>query len=133
MDFAIKLRSLRKEKKLTQVQAAAGTGVSLRTYKGYELGERLPRYRKIYVDIANFYNVDLNYLLTDGDQYVLNTNEVNGPKGKRGTELLIANMEMFFAGGEASEEDKDAAFLALTEAYLETKKGSKKKTRKEID
>ncbi|MBT1278988.1 helix-turn-helix transcriptional regulator [Thermoanaerobacter sp. CM-CNRG TB177] len=48
MQFGEKLKKLRLSHNLTQEELAKKIGVSLRTIKGYELGETLPRYREIY-------------------------------------------------------------------------------------
>ena len=63
MEFKDKLRALRKGLKLTQPEAAELIGVSVRAYKGYELGERHPSRRETYINMSKLFNVDLNYLM----------------------------------------------------------------------
>ncbi len=62
MNFGIKLRQLRNQLNLTQVQVAEALHISLRSYASYELGERLPRTIDDYAKIASFYNVPLGFL-----------------------------------------------------------------------
>ena len=62
MNFSEKLVSLRTERKLTQVQAAVGCGMSLRGYLNYERGEREPSMCKL-IAVADFYEVSLDELV----------------------------------------------------------------------
>ncbi len=108
MSFGEKLREIRTQENLTQQEMADRIGVSLRTLKSYELGgETLPRYRKIYHKIAEEFNVDVNYLLTEGgDDFILSAGEKYGSRGIKGAQELIDNARALFAGGELSEDDK---------------------------
>ncbi|MGO1369744.1 helix-turn-helix domain-containing protein [Senegalia sp. (in: firmicutes)] len=128
MNFAEKLRELRNNENLTQQELADSIGVSLRTLKSYELGETLPRYRKIYHKIAEIFQIDVNYLLTEGNDFILTAGEKYGYRGKKGAEELIENARSLFAGGELSEEDKKIVFDALQEAFFEAKLENKKYT-----
>ena len=85
MSFGEKLREIRTQENLTQQEMADRIGVSLRTLKSYELGETLPRYRKIYHKIAEEFNVNVNYLLTEGDDFILPAGEKYGSRGMKGT------------------------------------------------
>lgn len=62
MNFGIKLRQLRNQLNLTQVQVAEALHISLRSYAAYELGERLPRTIDDYAKIAEFYKVPMGFL-----------------------------------------------------------------------
>ncbi|HGH9316210.1 TPA: XRE family transcriptional regulator, partial [Streptococcus pyogenes] len=46
---------------------------------------------------------------------------------------LTEGLSSLFAGGEISDEDKDAAFEAITRAYWEAKRENKKYGRKKKD
>lgn len=130
MSFGEKLREIRTQENLTQQEMADRIGVSLRTLKSYELGETLPRYRKIYHKIAEEFNVDVNYLLTEGDDFILSAGEKYGSRGMKGAQELIDNARALFAGGELSEDDKKVVFDALQEAFFEAKLENKKYTPK---
>lgn len=130
MSFGEKLREIRTQENLTQQEMADRIGVSLRTLKSYELGETLPRYRKIYHKIAEEFNVDVNYLLTEGDDFILSAGEKYGSRGMKGAQELIDNARTLFAGGELSEDDKKVVFDALQEAFFEAKLENKKYTPK---
>ena len=56
------LFSLRKKENLTQEQVAEGTGIVLRSYRRYEMGEREPVASTL-VRLADFYNVTIDYLV----------------------------------------------------------------------
>ncbi|NBI09013.1 XRE family transcriptional regulator [Colidextribacter sp. OB.20] len=57
-----RLRSLRKERGLTQTEAANAVEISLKSYCRYESGEREPT-ASVLVQIADFYSVSADYLL----------------------------------------------------------------------
>ena len=90
----------------------------------------MQRYRKIYHKIAEEFNVDVNYLLTEGDDFILSAGEKYGSRGMKGAQELIDNARALFAGGELSEDDKKVVFDALQEAFFEAKLENKKYTPK---
>lgn len=57
-----RLHELRKERKLTQEDAAKEMEIALRSYRRYETGERLPD-AEVLVRVADFYGVTLDYLV----------------------------------------------------------------------
>lgn len=57
-----KLKELRKEKGLSQVQVAKELGITRGAYANYEQGTREPSF-DILINICKFYNVSPNYLL----------------------------------------------------------------------
>lgn len=126
MNFSEKLRLLRSNLRLTQREAADLAGVSLRTYKGYELGERMPKNHDTYMNLSSAFNVDLNVLLSDEEEFVLNIKEKHGSKAKKDAQEMIDGVLGLFAGGEISLEDKKAVLDALEEAYYKAKIENKK-------
>ena len=61
MGFAEKIRRLRREKHLTQVQAAKEMGLSMRGYQNIELGTE-PRYSSL-LRVAEYYDVSVDWLM----------------------------------------------------------------------
>lgn len=59
--------ALRKEKKLTQEQAAQEIGLVMRTYRRYEMGEREPGASAL-IKIADYYGVTIDYLVGRTDE-----------------------------------------------------------------
>ena len=64
--LADRLAELRKTANLSQKQLAEITGVPLRTYQRYEIGERQPTADTL-VKLADSYNVSLDYLVGRSD------------------------------------------------------------------
>lgn len=66
--FSEKIRQLRKERHLTQVEVAKEVGLSARGYQDLELGAK-PRYDAL-LHIADFYDVSVDWLMgrTDDPQ-----------------------------------------------------------------
>lgn len=62
LKLAERLYPLRKERKLTQEDAAKGLGISMKSYCRYEKNEREPT-ASVLVQMAQFYNVSLDYLV----------------------------------------------------------------------
>lgn len=59
--FSERIKSLRRERKLTQAQVAKEIGMSARGYQDLELGV-LPRYESL-LSIADFYQVSVDWLM----------------------------------------------------------------------
>ena len=65
--FAERLRELRREKGVTQLERANFMGVKHRSYQNYEGGDRRPDYEKL-VALADYFGVTTDYLLGRSDQ-----------------------------------------------------------------
>ena len=57
-------------------------GVSLRTITNYEKGESYPKQREIYGKMAEILGVDINYLLTENEEFYIRANEKYGTAGE---------------------------------------------------
>ena len=119
MSFGAKLKQLREDRGLTQTELADKLGVTLKTISNYETKGTRPRTQDMYKKIAEFFNVDINFLLTVEDNFVLDS-------AKKDAENLVDNLSGLFAGGSLPEEDKDKLFNAIAEAYYEAKLENKK-------
>jgi len=128
MRFGEKLRQLRAEKQVSQTEVAEAIGVTLRSYARYELEGKYPRKREVYAALAQYFEVDINYLLTEDEDFIEDASEKYGPRGKRQAERLVAELSGMFAGGELSEADKDAVMIALQKAYFDCKQDNQKYT-----
>lgn len=64
--IAERLRSLRKEKKITQQNVADYLGVNLRTYQYYEGNDHRPDYETL-IALADYFDVTTDYLLGRSD------------------------------------------------------------------
>ena len=126
MKFAEKLRTLRAQKKVSQKAAAEGGGVSLRAYTSYEQEGRYPRNRDVYRRLAEYFGVEVNYLLTEDEDFVIRADEQYGRQGRRQAEALVAEISGLFAGGTLAEEDQDEMMKAIMDAYWIAKKKYRK-------
>ena len=68
------LKMLRINNKLTQLQIANALNISQRAYSYYEVGNREPSIETI-MQIANYFNVSIDKLITGIDQNSLSENE----------------------------------------------------------
>lgn len=130
MTFGEKIKAERKKLGLTQIELGERIGVTNRVITSYENGKSFPRTREAYKKIADALNVNVNYLLSDDDAFVMEAKEQFGYRGKKGAEKLLAEVTGLFAGGEMAEEDMDELMLGIQEAYVEAKKRNKKYTPK---
>ena len=128
MNFGEKLRMLRKEKKINQTQLAESIGVSLRTVRNWETEDMLPKQAELYDKVAEVLSCDVTLLRDDSDLFITRAGEVHGLRGRRQAENLVNGISGMFAGGELSDEDKDAVMQALQEAYWSSKETNKKYT-----
>ena len=62
MSFGKKLRSLREEKRLSQVELSKKLNITNQALSQYELGKRIPDAEMI-IRIADFFDVSVDYLL----------------------------------------------------------------------
>lgn len=62
--FSSKLRTLREQKDLRQVDIANILGVSIRTYSNYELGKSAPNV-DVLKKLIKFYKISPGYFLTE--------------------------------------------------------------------
>lgn len=62
VNFGVRLKALRIEKKLTQKQLAVRTGVAISAISSYEAGNRFPTYDTM-VKFSRIFHVTTDYLL----------------------------------------------------------------------
>ncbi len=127
MTFADKLKKERTKLQMTQSDFARHIGISYRMLQNYELGKNHPRTREVYQKIANALGLDVNYLLTENEEFVLDIGSEYGSRGAKGAERVLADVNALFAGGEMADEDLDVFMQAVQEAYWKVKKINKEK------
>ncbi len=126
MGFGAKVKELREKKGWTQRDLARRLGTSVKTVSNYEARNMRPRKMEMYEKLAELLDVHVNRLLTEEEAFVLYSGENFGFKGAREAQELVASMAGLFAGGELPEEDKDALFAAIQQAYWQAKLENKK-------
>ena len=99
----------------------------------YRIMRLAPATRKkweTYYKMAEVLKVDVNYLLTDDEEFLLNAESKYGSKGARQAKELMAEVTGLFAGGELADEDLDEMMKGIQEAYWIAKEKNKKYTPK---
>ena len=127
MKFGEKVRLLRNEKKLSQTELGKMCGLSLRTIRNYEVDGRYPKQREVYAKLAAALGCEVNFLLSEDEEFVLQAQQTYGYKGARNAEELVASVSALFAGGELSQDQKDAFFEAVMKAYITCKEEARVK------
>lgn len=100
-------------------------GLSLRTIRNYEVDGRYPKQREVYAKLAAALECEVNFLLSEDEGFVLQSQQTYGYKGTKAVEELVADVSALFASGELSENDKDAMMRALQDAYWMAKERNK--------
>ena len=130
MKFGDKVKELRQQIDLTQSELAKKIGVSPRTVFAYENGETYPRRREIYNTLAELFGVEINYLLTEDEEFVAEAAVQHGLRGEQQARKIIGQTQALFAGGDLSDEDQLAFLHEMQAIYFDSKERAKKFTPK---
>lgn len=122
MTFAEKLKTARKNARLSQAALAEKAGISSRTLQNYEMGKRYPASIEITLKLAQACGTTAEKLLSAGEQSI-----VSAPREAKEQLLeLVRGVTGLFSGGEILDEDRDAAMEAIIAAYWAAKKEGRK-------
>ncbi len=121
MTFGEKIKTLRKEQGMTQKDLAEALGLSLRTISNYETGGLRPRHDATYDALAALFHVPKTYFFTEEDAFISAAEARWGKSGAEDARELVDGVIGLFAGGRLDEEDKQAVFEAIQEAYFRAK------------
>ena len=134
--FANKVKDARNELNISQAQLAESAGVSVRAIQTYEQGTKKPR-QGVLLKLAKALNVSVKFLVDENcenplediekDGYIAEARERYGSAGGKDIEALLADNAALFAGGELSQEQKDAFFEAVMKAYITCKEEARTK------
>lgn len=127
MTFGEKFKAERERMGLKQQEIADKLGINRRMITRYENGLSFPRSRDAYKKIADLFGVEVNYLLTEDEQFVVDAGAQYGSRGRKQAQELIADMSGLFAGGTLSPQDEDAVMKALQEIYWQAKEKNTEK------
>lgn len=114
MLFGEKLKELRLREGLSQKELAGKVGLSMRSIQNYESNSRYPKDVEIVSKLAGALRSSISSLMET-------TRFSQG-----GVDGLILELQALFAGGELCDEDKEAVFRAITDAYVDAKEKNKK-------
>ena len=126
MLFGEKLKKLRTDAKMSQSELADKLGVTRRSIIYYESGTRYPKTRDIIVNIASVFNVSVDYLVSDKDEFIISAYAQYGAGGQSEALRLVEHIGALFAGGSLGDDDKDKVFKAIGDIYWESKEINKK-------
>lgn len=141
MTFSDKVKRAREVASLTQSELALAVGVSQRTIASYESGGAIAR-RSTTEKLARALKVSVKYLCDESctdpladiekDGYVTEARELYGNAGANDVHALLDANTALFAGGELSQEEKDAFFEAVMRAYVTSKDIAREKFSRKV-
>lgn len=136
MTFSDKIKRARDVAHMTQQELADKVGVSKRTIASYESGGASAR-RSTTEKLAAALCVSVKFLMDEKcmdplediekDEYVEQARALYGAKGVRDMDDLLRDNAALFAGGELSQEQKDAFFAAVMNSYVTCRETAKEK------
>lgn len=121
MKFGEKLKEQRKQRKVLQEDVAKAIGITRQTLVNYESGTTYPQDRSIYFKLADFYEVDVNYFLTEDEEFLIEAAKNFGKRGQDQAKVILEQAAALFAGGELSDNDQRAFLHNMQDLYLESK------------
>lgn len=130
MNFSDKIKAERSKRNMNQTEFAELLGVSKHTIVNYESGKVLPRTREAAKKIADTLNVSLSYLLDMNEEFVVDTGEQYGSRGRKKAEQLMNETFALYSGGELADEDMDELLMGFQQMLLDARKKNQKYTPK---
>jgi transcriptional regulator with XRE-family HTH domain len=127
MKFGEKIKEQRKKAGLLQEDVAKAIGVTKRTLANYEGGTSYPQDRKVYFKLAEYFDVDVNYFLTENEEFLTLAAEGYGKRGQEQANHILEQASALFAGGELSEADQLAFLHSMQAMFLESKEIARQK------
>ena len=126
MKFGEKLKQARLKAGMTQEELGTAADVTKRTIINYETCSRYPRDRGVYARLSAALGCEVNYLLTEDEEFITEAGAKYGSSGETEARRLLERSAALFAGGELGDEDK-LAFPAGNPAALSGIKGKRQK------
>lgn len=134
--FPEKVKEARVSLGISQPQLGKKIGLSVRSVIAYEKGEKKPRPASM-LKLAKALGVSVKFLSDDEcedpmadiekDDYIAEAWERYGAAGAKNMDDLLSANTALFAGGELSQEQKDAFFEAVMKAYITCKEEARRK------
>ena len=134
--FSEKAKEARVSLGISQPQLGKKIGLSVRSVIAYEKGEKKPRPASM-LKLAKALGVSVKFLSDDEcedpmadiekDDYIAEARERYGAAGAKNMDELLSANTALFAGGELSQEQKDAFFEAVMKAYITCKEEARRK------
>lgn len=125
MLFGEKLKKLRTEANMSQEELASKLGITRRSIVYYETKSRYPKKREVITGLAKVFNVPVDFLINDSDDFIARAAARFGATGSAEAMQLVEEIGGLFAGGSLNQEDKDKIFRAISDLYWESKEINK--------
>jgi transcriptional regulator with XRE-family HTH domain len=126
MKFGEKVKAQREKRGLSPKELAKAIEVSERTVFHYEQGQSHPQNREVYQRLSALFEMDVNYFLTEDEEFLTETARKYGRRGLSQGEAILEQASAFFAGGELSDDEKLAFLHEMQGLYLDSKERAKK-------
>ena len=125
MLFGEKLKKLRTEANMSQEELASKLGITRRSIVYYETKSRYPKKREVITGLAKVFNVPVDFLINDSDDFIARAAARFGATGAAEAMQLVEEIGGLFAGGSLNQEDKDKIFRSISDLYWESKEINK--------
>lgn len=131
-DFSTRVKTAREKLGISQSELASRCDVTVRSISAYETGHAKPRGITLH-KLSQALDVSPEYLLNgenpypdEHSDYIEHARAYYGSRGAQEMTRLLQENRALFAGGDLSDEAKDAFFRAVMSAYLACKREAKK-------
>lgn len=134
--FATRLKELRLKRGLTQKELAQKLNMQNTAISKYELNQRKPDTETL-LEIANFFNISIDYLLGNTDKKEPNTeNDIPQEysdkykvtkKDLKQHDEVLEHAQAFMMDDKVGEEDKEKLVAVINKLYWDSKAKNKEK------
>lgn len=127
MTFGEKIKLERTKRGMDQKEFAKLIQVSTRMISVYENGKSFPRTRADYARIAETLGVSVDYLLTENEEFIMNIGSEFGPRGAKGAQKILDQINYTYTNGEIDEDDLEILTQGIQEIYWKVRQKNREK------